>query len=90
MTLWRPGLRRVFPGYRGTRSKLFARLNTLRLLRNRIAHHEPIYRRHLAADHESIMTVLTSISPGYARWAAARSAVPALLNVRPVIGPPSR
>jgi hypothetical protein len=83
MTLWRPALHLALPGYRGTRSALYRRLNTLRLLRNRIAHHEPIHRRHLAADHDTILTVTTWISPGYASWVSRRSRVPALLAARP-------
>ncbi|MFI0796751.1 hypothetical protein ACH4OY_29300 [Micromonospora rubida] len=83
MTLWRPGLHRAFPGYRGTRSELHPRLNTLRLLRNRIAHHEPIYRRHLAADHDTILTLSSWIMPAFARWMASRSRVPGLLASRP-------
>lgn len=88
MTLWRPGLRRAFPGYRGTRSALYLRLNTLRLLRNRIAHHEPIYRRHLAADHDTIIELTTWISPGFTSWVAERSRVPALLAEHPLSGSP--
>ncbi|WFE62633.1 hypothetical protein [Micromonospora sp. WMMD714] len=83
MTLWRPGLHRAFPGYRGTRSELHLRLNTLRLLRNRIAHHEPIYRRHLAADHDTILMLSNWIMPAFARWMASRSRVPDLLSSRP-------
>lgn len=83
MSLWRPALHRALPKYRGTRADLYVKLNTLRLLRNRIAHHEPIYRRHLAADHETILTVAGWISPVYSAWIVGQSRVPGLLATRP-------
>ena len=48
MTLWRPALRRTFP-HRSplTRKQAHRPLNGLRKLRNRIAHHEPIFARDL-------------------------------------------
>jgi hypothetical protein len=49
MTLWRPALHGAFPGYRGPRSTLHEDLRNMGLLRNRIAHHEPVHHRHLAA-----------------------------------------
>jgi hypothetical protein len=83
MTLWRPALHRGFPGYRGTRAELHRTLETLRLLRNRIAHHEPIHARHLAADHQTIQTITTWVSPQFADWVASRSRVPSVLGCRP-------
>ncbi len=44
MTLWRPALRRAFPNQQVlTRNQVYQSLNELRNLRNRIAHHEPIF-----------------------------------------------
>jgi hypothetical protein len=51
MTLWRPALHRAFPNYHDSRQALHVGLYHLSKLRNRIAHHEPIHHRHLAADH---------------------------------------
>lgn len=42
--LWQPRLRRAFPRYAGGRRQLHGELDGLRKLRNRIAHHEPIFR----------------------------------------------
>ena len=53
--LWRPALHRAFPHYRGPRRSVHQRLVTMRLLRKRIAHHEPIHYRHLAADHATML-----------------------------------
>ena len=50
MTLWRPALRRVFPHRTPlTRIQAYQPLNALRKLRNRIAHHEPIFIKRRAA-----------------------------------------
>jgi hypothetical protein len=80
---WRPALHRAFSNYRGPRRPLHRRLEHMRLFRNRIAHHEPIHYRHLAADHATILPVLEWISADFADWVAARSRVPALLAGKP-------
>jgi hypothetical protein len=85
MSLWRPGLRHALPGYLGTRADLYLRLHSLRLLRNRVAHHEPIFRRHLAADHASVLGLLGDIAPEFADWVAGFDEVPAILAGRPLI-----
>ena len=64
-TLWRPALRGSFP-HRATLTRKQARspLDYLRTLRNRIAHHEPIFARRLSEDHQRILDVTGWISPG--------------------------
>lgn len=83
MTLWRPGLRHALPGFAGTRTALHLRVDSLRLLRNRVAHHEPIFGRHLAADHASIVGLLGDISVPFAAWVAGFDEVPAILARQP-------
>jgi hypothetical protein len=80
--LWRPALHRAFPGYRGPRKPLHRDLNYVRSFRNRIAHHEPIHDRHLAADHRTIFRVLRWMSSDFAAWAAAHDRVPEVLARR--------
>lgn len=60
--LWRPVLHRAFPGYVGPRGPLYTDVNSVRLLRNRIAHHEPIHGRHLAADHATVRRLIRAVS----------------------------
>lgn len=60
--LWRPRLHQAFPRYRGKRSPLHHDLDAIRLLRNRIAHYEPIHRRHFAADYATIMRLIGYVS----------------------------
>ena len=82
MTLWRPALRQVF-AHRATltRRQAHGPLNELRILRNRIAHHEPIFTRNLTADYARILEVLGWISPGIQTWTAHHSQLPALLEL---------
>jgi hypothetical protein len=80
--LWRPALRHAFPGYRGRRAPLHRQLDDVRRLRNRIAHHEPIHRRDLAADHEGIYRLLAYIPPEYADWVRLHDRVPDVLVCR--------
>lgn len=44
-SLWIPTLREAFPGFDGRRRHLHADLERLRKLRNRTAHHEPVFAR---------------------------------------------
>ena len=81
MTLWRPALRGVF----SCRTPLIRKqahrpLNELRSLRNRIAHHEPIFARDLLADHDRILEVAGWMSPVIRTWIEHHSRVPAILG----------
>lgn len=65
-SLWVPALHKAFSGARldaelpaFTRKEIYHPIEALLLFRNRIAHHEPIYRRHLAQDLKSIERVAT-------------------------------
>ncbi len=82
MRFWRPGLYRAFPGLTGPRGPLYDQINSVRLLRNRIAHYESIHQRHLAADHEKIMRLIAAISPETADFTRRRDRVPAVLARR--------
>ncbi len=81
MTLWRPALRKAFPHCTVLNRKNAHRpLNDLRILRNRIAHHEPIFARDLAADHDRILEVAGWISPAVRVWIERHSRVPVILR----------
>ncbi|WP_168455106.1 Abi family protein [Acetobacter pasteurianus] len=79
MILWRPALAKAFPHARLGRKQAHQQLDYLRTFRNRIAHHEPIFTRHLAADHEAILRVTGWICPLTRDWIASHSRVPTLL-----------
>jgi hypothetical protein len=85
-TMWVPCLHKAFPHYRGPRKVLHRELDTIRLFRNRIMHHEPIHHRHLEADHRTLHRVIGYISADTAAHLVARDTVPAVLASRPVRG----
>ena len=80
--LWVPALHRAFPQLNEARRELHRKLETLRKLRNRIAHHEPAFARNLAADHERLLHVLEAISPEAALWVRQNSRVLQTLSYR--------
>ena len=80
-TLWRPALRGAFPHCMDlSRRQAYKPLNDLRRLRNRIAHHEPIFERRLLDDHRRILDVTDWISPPARTWIERHSRVPLLLD----------
>jgi hypothetical protein len=81
-TLWKPCISSGFPG-QPVRSPLHGRLSRLHELRNRIAHAEAIYRRHLSQLHEDLLTVIEWINPTLRQWVQQRSTVQATLAQRP-------
>jgi hypothetical protein len=66
--LWRNHLVKIFPRRPVQRADVQLRLNSIRKLRNRIAHHEPILGRPLQKDVNQIFDTLSWISPMTARW----------------------
>jgi hypothetical protein len=81
--LWVPALHKAFPHYRGKRKELHDNLDTMRRLRNRIMHHEPIHHRHLEADHAKICRLLGYIGPDVVAWLREFDRAPEVLAVRP-------
>jgi hypothetical protein len=65
--VWQTNVRSDFPNvpnYRRTRSQIASRLNDVRALRNRMSHHESIWRRpHLDKEYESVVESLEWFSP---------------------------
>jgi Abi-like protein len=85
-TLWQPAVRHAFTNFSGQRSALQGELDHLRVFRNRIAHHEPIFRRHLAADHDSIIRVVDYLDASLGAWIRAHSRVPTVISNTSQIG----
>jgi hypothetical protein len=82
--LWESALHRAFPlrpaGLR--RGDLHARLQSLRRLRNGVAHHEPVFGRDLAGDHRDVVALLGYLNADAATWVASHSRVPGVLARR--------
>ncbi len=81
-TLWRVCLHRALPGA-GLRRRAHDAVHGLHGLRNRIAHHEPIHNRPLAALHVDALTIAGWVCPVTAGWIGDRSRVPVLLAGQP-------
>lgn len=80
-TLWRPALRQAFSHCTTplARKQAHKPLLQLRELRNRIAHHEPIFARCLIEDHQRILEVTGWISPSVRTWIDHHNRVSTLL-----------
>lgn len=82
--LWRSDLRHVFQSAGPlTRNAVFLPLDDLRRLRNRIAHHEPILNRNIAADLVAILDLIRLVSPTAAEWVEDQSQVMTILAQQP-------
>ncbi|MBW0106752.1 Abi family protein [Pseudonocardia sp. KRD291] len=67
-TLW-PAIRHSFPHlHRGDRARLERPVIRLHLLRNRIAHHEPLLREDLGARRADLRDVLDAMDPRLTSW----------------------
>ncbi len=84
-SLWRTAIRFAFPHSPSRQPEyIFTRVRHLHVLRNRIAHHEPIHNRDIANDYQICMEILSAISPNIAEWSAKNSRVLQVLARRPV------
>lgn len=86
-SLWPSCLRFAFDG-KVRRQRLHTALDTFRLLRNRIAHHEPIHPRNLADDYDLIRDTAGRISPLLRSRLESTSRVLEVLRTRPKPTPP--
>ena len=66
--LWERHLYKAFPNVRLGRKQLNKRLESIRLLRNRVAHHEPILSRDLAKDVDRILETIGWLNRDTERW----------------------
>ncbi|WP_416421970.1 hypothetical protein RAM80_18810 [Pseudomonas sp. App30] len=87
--IWDPYLRQVLPNLdeRASlsthRKQIFDNLNQVRLLRNRIAHHEPIFMRNLLDDFQTIQRLVEARCRTSSEWMLAQQQVLELLAMKP-------
>src|SRR5207244_573003 len=62
--LWHPHLKRLFPDRRIRRRQVDTSLKTVLLIRNRVAHHEPILPDNAELAIEALKFVLTNLRIG--------------------------
>lgn len=82
-TLWTPCLHRAFPHMKGRRRKVYDAMSRLLVLRNEIAHNQPIFQKDLAALHDEALRVVGWVCPISRDWLAMDSEVPLVLSQRP-------
>ncbi|MQA95364.1 MAG: hypothetical protein GEV11_12200 [Streptosporangiales bacterium] len=83
-SLWTPALRHAFPYLRPQRRRDIAdRVQRLHLVRNRLAHHEPVHGRDLAHDQADLLFVTRAICPVASSWIDTTSTLRQALRRRP-------
>jgi hypothetical protein len=71
-TLWVPHLYKAFPNLsKPDRATIFDRLYSIKTLRNRIAHHEPVIFRNLNQDYSNAIEAIEWICHTTAAWVRA-------------------
>ncbi|WP_185732324.1 hypothetical protein [Burkholderia sp. Bp8963] len=87
--LWDPHLRRVFPNLDPSvsvathRQLIYGQLEDIRKLRNRIAHHEPIFNRNLLQDYSTIMSLVHHRCNLTAMWVSQSQTALAVIKAKP-------
>lgn len=82
---WNAHFRTVFPGSPAAlavppcRSQAYADLQGIRHLRNRIAHHEPVFTRNLVDDYQPIHDMFAWLNATAAAWMDGKQNVTALI-----------
>lgn len=79
--LWVPHLHKAFPYKRLGRREASTRLNELRILRNRIAHHECILQPNLQQLHDDLIETVGWICPVSSAWVSQYSSFHAIIAV---------
>lgn len=88
--LWNTHLTRVFPNHDRSktivalRKEIYANLEVIRIFRNRIAHHEPIFSRNLQEDLQRLVELVQQRCTLVASWMAANQGIARLLSQTPV------
>jgi hypothetical protein len=88
-TIWNYHLQNVLPHVdpqktvQENRSEAFDTLNKIRDLRNRIAHHEPIFRRNIQEEYDRIRRIIGWRSDVAADWVDKIENVTALIQTKP-------
>lgn len=88
--LWVPHMKKAFPGMdyskpiADLRDRAHHELRLVRKLRNRIAHHEPIFTRDIAGEYARLHEIISWRSPVAADWMDKTQGVTSLISAKPV------
>jgi hypothetical protein len=80
--LWAQGLSQCFPNNSGSRKSIHQSLENLRILRNRIAHHEPIFRLNLSQLNEELTNIIAYMDSNLAELLVRHSTLKGILAQR--------
>lgn len=83
--IWQKHFHLSFPtlpshDYKLQRQRMHDKIDQVRKLRNRIAHHEPIFNRDLQADYDAITDLIQARCPHTAQWMQTHQKVTPLLS----------
>jgi len=81
--LWRRTLRTAFPHGDGTRHQIAGLTNRIAQMRNRIAHHEPLFNQPVLDRHDDLLALASAIDSGAGAWIEQRSRVRPTVRARP-------
>lgn len=87
--IWDPHIQRIFPNLgvqlpnQQKRIHIHDELDAIRELRNRIAHHEPIFNRNLLMDYQKIVDLVMLRCPVTAQWLIANQTFTTVLGKKP-------
>lgn len=83
--IWSSQLHRAFPHLppETDRQRLFSRVSEIADFRNRISHHEPIFKRNLSGDFQVCMLVLGWLCPTKQAWIKQSCTVSHMIRKKP-------
>ena len=90
LRLWNVYLTQIFPNLPSgqsisqSRQLLYEDLELIRKLRNRIAHHEPVFKRNLADDFQKVADLVALRCSVTATWMLQNQQASTLIAIRPV------
>lgn len=87
--LWDVAIHKALPNTRRRRDKVWPKFNAMRLLRNRIGHHEHLMKTDAARNLETIVELVGWASEPLASWVDDRSRVDAVLTQHPFRSAPA-
>ncbi len=87
--IWQNQLAIIMPhanheNLRSLRREIYTDLDNIRKLRNRIAHHEPIFNRNLQSDYYQILKIIGYQNQDVAEWLESWQTVTTRLNSKPI------
>lgn len=87
--IWNKNLLHVMPNLDRTKSihdlreNIYNTLENIRILRNRIAHHEPIFNRNIEDDYKKILEIINYRCANTANWMHRNQLVTSYIKIKP-------